>query len=198
VSEQLLDERLAKLEQARSWSPRLVSKLESHIRAAEDEGLFRINPFTLAREKNVPLNEFIDVLLYASAYGLFSLDWLLLCPQCSCVVESFRSLEGVHNHYHCKLCQMDYEAALDDYIAVTFTVSPEIGQTVNIAARVQHLADADEIYLSESVYEAEGVKPQLEPLAVDSTLARLKGIQQDMRVYRIAPARAMPAPNSNP
>jgi hypothetical protein len=126
VSEQLLDERLAKLEQARSWSPRLVSKLESHIRAAEDEGLFRINPFTLAREKNVPLNEFIDVLLYASAYGLFSMDWLLLCPQCSCVVESFRSLDGVHNHHHCKLCQMDYEAALDDYIAGTFTVSPEI------------------------------------------------------------------------
>lgn len=126
VNEQLLDERLAKLEQARSWSPRLVSKLESHIRSAEDQGLFRINPLNLAREKNLPLNEVIDLLLYASALGLFGIDWLLLCPQCSCVVESFRSLTGVQNQYHCKLCQMDYEAALDDYIAVTFTISPEI------------------------------------------------------------------------
>ena len=60
------------------------------------------------------------------------------------------------------------------------------GQTVNIAARVQHLADADEIHVSESVYEAEGVKAQLATLAVDSIMTKLKGIQQDMRVYRIA------------
>jgi hypothetical protein len=111
VNEQLLDERLAKLELARTWSPRLVSKLESHIRSAEDQGLFRINPLNLAREKNLPLNEVIDLLLYASALGLFCIDWLLLCPQCSCVVESFRSLTGVQNQYHCKLCQMDCEVA---------------------------------------------------------------------------------------
>ncbi len=54
------------------------------------------------------------------------MDWQLLCQQCSCVVESFRSLAGVHNQFHCNLCQTDYEASLDDYIAVTFTVSPEI------------------------------------------------------------------------
>jgi class 3 adenylate cyclase len=126
VNESLLDERLAQLEKARSWSPRLISKLESHIRSADDEALFRLNPFSFARERSLPENEVIDLLLYATAFGLFTMDWLLLCAQCSCVVESFRSLRGVHNHYHCKLCQVDYEARLDDYIAVTFTVSPEI------------------------------------------------------------------------
>jgi class 3 adenylate cyclase len=126
VNESLLDERLARLEKARPWSPRLVSKLESHIRSADDEALFRINPFNFARGKNLPENEVIDLLLYATAFGLFAMDWLLLCAQCSCVVESFRSLRGVHNHFHCKLCQVDYEATLDDFIAVTFTVSPEI------------------------------------------------------------------------
>ncbi len=126
VNESLLDERLARLEKARAWSPRLISKLESHIRSAEDEALFRINPFTFAREKNLPENEVIDLFLYATASGLFAMDWLLLCARCSCVVESFRSLRGVHNSFHCKLCQVDYEATLDDYIAVTFTVSPEI------------------------------------------------------------------------
>jgi class 3 adenylate cyclase len=30
------------------------------------------------------------------------------------------------------------------------------GQTVNTAARIQHLAEAGEIYVSESVYEARG------------------------------------------
>lgn len=126
VNEDLLDERLAKLETARSWSPRLVSKLESYIRSADDEALFRVNPITLARERNLPEDEVIDLLLYATSLGLFRMDWLLLCPKCSCVVESLGSLSGVHNHYHCSICQIGFEAALDGYIAVTFTVSPEI------------------------------------------------------------------------
>jgi len=126
VHEQLLDERLAELEKARAWSPRLVSKLESHIRSADEEALFRINPFTFAREKNLKETEVIDLLLYATSLGLFEMDWQLLCRQCSCVVESFGSLKGVHGQFHCNLCQVDYEASLDDYIAITFTVSPQI------------------------------------------------------------------------
>jgi hypothetical protein len=54
------------------------------------------------------------------------MDWLLICPMCSDVVESFRSLRKLHTHFHCNLCRSDYEAALDDYIAVTFTVSPAV------------------------------------------------------------------------
>ena len=126
VNEQLLDERLAELEKARAWSPRLVSKLESHIRSADEEALLRINPFTFAREKNLNDTEVIDLLLHATSLGLFEMDWQLLCKQCSCVVESFGSLKGVHNQFHCNLCHVDYEATLDDYIAVTFTVSPQI------------------------------------------------------------------------
>jgi hypothetical protein len=45
---------------------------------------------------------------------------------CSDVVESFRSLRKLHTHFHCHLCRSDYDAALDDYITVTFTVSPAV------------------------------------------------------------------------
>ena len=44
IDEKLLEERLTALESARSWSPRLVSKLESHIRSASDAELLRVNP----------------------------------------------------------------------------------------------------------------------------------------------------------
>jgi class 3 adenylate cyclase len=60
------------------------------------------------------------------------------------------------------------------------------GQTVNIAARVQHLADADEIYLSDSVHDAEGVQQLLAPFALETSVARLKGVRQDMQVWRVA------------
>ena len=126
INESALDERLAVLEAARVWSPRVIAKLEGHIRSANDEALFRINPLTFAKEKNLTEDEVIDLYLHATSCGLFRMDWLLLCPKCSCVVESFGSLKSVHNRYHCHTCQIDYEAVLDDFIAVTFTVSPEL------------------------------------------------------------------------
>ena len=126
VREDLLDDRLAKLETVRAWSPRLLSRLETHIRSADDDALFRINPFTFARERSLREDEVIELFLYATSLGLFGMDWLLLCPKCSCVVESLRNLEKVHSHYHCPACQVDLEASLDEQIAITFTVSPEI------------------------------------------------------------------------
>ena len=118
LNEPLLDEGLAALEAARAWSPRLISKLESHIRSADDLALFRINAFSFAGERSLAENEIIDLFLHATALGLFSMDWSLYCPQCCCVVESFRSLKSLHNHYHCAFCQVGYDAALDEYIAV--------------------------------------------------------------------------------
>lgn len=126
VHEKILDERLAALEGARAWSPRVISKLESHIRTADDGALFRINPIRFAAEKNIAEAETIDLFLHGAFLGLFEMDWLLLCSACSCVVESFGSLKGVRNQFHCAMCRTDLEAALDDYIAVAFTVSPQI------------------------------------------------------------------------
>src|SRR6516164_6101449 len=58
----------------------------------------------------------IDLFLHACVAGLFDMDWQLVCPMCSDVVESFRSLRKLHTHFHCHLCRSDYDAALDDYI----------------------------------------------------------------------------------
>ncbi len=50
-------------------------------------------------------------------------------------------------------------------IAVTLNERLDyFGQTVNIASRVQHLADADEIYMSEDVHDDAGVQAALAPL----------------------------------
>jgi class 3 adenylate cyclase len=126
IDEKKLEQCLVALEAAKSWSPRVVSRLEMLLRSGTDEALYRINPIAFATEKSIAEAEAIDLFLHACVAGLFDMDWMLVCPMCSDVVESFRSLRKLHTHFHCHLCQSDYDAALDDCITVTFTVSPGV------------------------------------------------------------------------
>ncbi len=171
VNEKVLDEALAGLETAKAWSPRVISKLESHIRAADEAALFRINPFNFAREKNISESETIDLLLHATALGLFEMDWLLVCPMCSCVVESFQTLKGVNRHYHCYICQADFEAKLDQYIMVSFTVSA--------SARDIRFCHPDLLSPREIFFEYHGTRDGLLPdgtAFVDVQIAALKEV----------------------
>jgi class 3 adenylate cyclase len=126
IDERMLDERLAGLEAVRPWSPRVVSRLEALIRTADDADLFRINPFTFASERGLGEGEAIDLFLHAAAVGLFEMDWLLICPRCACAVESFAGLRAVLRRFRCPECRNEYEAAMDDLVAVYFSVSPQI------------------------------------------------------------------------
>ena len=130
IYEENLERKLEEIEKARSWSPRVVAKLESLIRSEDDYSLFRINPLKCGSEKNISEQEAIDLFLYGTKCGLFKMNWQLLCPGCGDVVESFSTLRNLDSHYHCDLCQKDFEAALDDYIEISFTISPSIREIV--------------------------------------------------------------------
>ncbi len=60
------------------------------------------------------------------------------------------------------------------------------GQTVNIASRVQGLADGSEMCLTEDVYDFPGVGDLLHALRVSAEQAALKGVSETMKVYRVA------------
>lgn len=126
INEQLLDEKLINLEEARNWSPRVISRLEMTIRTADDYDLFRINPIRFAADKNMAQNEAIDLFLYGTKYGLFEMEWHLVCAFCAHVVKSFRELNNVHSHFICSFCGAENDVALDDYIHVSFTILPQI------------------------------------------------------------------------
>lgn len=79
------------------------------LRSGTEEALYRINPIQFATEKSIAEAEAIDLFLHACVAGLFDMDWLLVCPTCSDVVESFRSLRKLHTHFHCHLCRSDYD-----------------------------------------------------------------------------------------
>ena len=144
LNEAILDQRLTALEAARAWSPRVVSRLETLIRTGPDEALLRINPIRFAAERGIAEREAVDLFLHATLVGLFEMDWALLCPVCSDVVANFRSLGAVQQHYHCNLCHCDYEAALDDFVAVSFTVDP--------AARRIRFHDPDSLSVEDYIF----------------------------------------------
>ena len=61
------------------------------------------------------------------------------------------------------------------------------GQTVNVAARVQALANADEICITEEVADSDSVGSVINTLGASTEQARIKGISDLVRVYRLKP-----------
>ncbi|MFQ6616194.1 MAG: DUF5939 domain-containing protein [Fidelibacterota bacterium] len=126
INEDVLEEKLEKLERARTWSPRVIAKLESFIRSGNDFLLFRINPIRFSKEKEISEEESIILFLFGRKVGLFRMEWQLLCNRCGDVVESFSSLEIVDSEFFCNMCAFDGEASMDDMVEVSFTVSPQV------------------------------------------------------------------------
>jgi class 3 adenylate cyclase len=126
LDEHVLDERLAALEASRSWSPRVVAKLEGLIRSGDESDVFRINPYRFAADYGVDETEAVDLLLHASRVGLLDMDWMIVCASCANVFSTFRELEKLDPRYVCNLCSMDNTSDLDDYIQIGFTVSPQV------------------------------------------------------------------------
>ena len=60
------------------------------------------------------------------------------------------------------------------------------GQTVNIAARVQTLADAGEIYMSEDVYSFPGVQESIAHCTITPEQVAVKGVSEKIKVYKIS------------
>lgn len=69
-------------------------------------------------------------------------------------------------------------------IAVTLNDSLDyFGHTVNVAARVQGLADADELFVTDDVYRADGVAALL--TGVESRAAQLRGVELPVQVHKV-------------
>ena len=126
IQERLLESKMTEIEQARSWSPRVISKFETLIRSEGDLSLYRINPLRFARDRAISEAESIDLFLHATRSGLFEMSWDVVCPQSGMVLDSFGALRTLKTHYVCGLCDVSGETDLDDFIEVTFTVSPQL------------------------------------------------------------------------
>jgi class 3 adenylate cyclase len=123
---QFLDSKMTEIERARSWSPRVISKFETLIRDGEDFALYRVNPLAFGRDRGIAEAESIDLFLHATRCGLFEMNWDVICPQSGMVLDSFGALRTLKTHYVCGLCDVSGETDLDDFIDVTFSLSPQV------------------------------------------------------------------------
>src|SRR5436190_16608963 len=128
IAERLLESKMTEIEQARSWSPRVLSRFETLIRSGDDLSLYRVNPLAFARDRAISEAESIDLFLHATRSGLFNMSWDVVCPQSGMVLDSFGALRTLKTHYVCGLCDVTGDTDLDDFIEVTFTVSPLLRQ----------------------------------------------------------------------
>ena len=126
IKEHLLESKMTEIEQARIWSPRVISRFETLVRSGDDLSLYRINPLAFARDRAISEAESIDLFLHATRSGLFEMSWDVVCPQSGMVLDSFGALRTLKTHYVCGLCDVSGETDLDDFIEVTFTVSPQL------------------------------------------------------------------------
>jgi class 3 adenylate cyclase len=126
LNESILDSSLARLEEARTWSPRVISKLETFIRTADDAALFRVNPVHYAAEKGMIESEAIDLFLHGAKLGLFEMEWNMVCACCGHVFQNLRDMGGLHAHFVCNICRMENTITLDDFIQVVFTIASPI------------------------------------------------------------------------
>src|SRR5689334_15698100 len=126
IDERLLESKMTQIEQARAWSPRVISKFETLIRSGDEVSLYRANPLAFARDRGVAEPESIDLFLHAARAGLVDMHWDILCPHSGLVLESFGRLRALRSHFVCGLCDIDGQTDLDDFIEVSFSVSPQV------------------------------------------------------------------------
>ena len=106
-------------------------------------------------------------------------------------VDMLREIDGFNRGLPGKRLQLKIGVHRGTAIAVTLNDRLDyFGQTVNVASRVQATADANEIYLTHDVYELPGMAERLlASFSVEPLLANLRGIHEEMPVFRVTPSQ---------
>ena len=110
-----------------SADPLVADEIQRLVETGADRDLNRINLLDFSKNTGLPEESVISGFLHAARVGLFDLNWNVLCPGCSGVLDSHSTLKSLrHDDYNCALCAAGYEASVDEGVEVAFTVSPRV------------------------------------------------------------------------
>ncbi len=120
-------------------------------------------------------------------------------PDAACAVRAALDMRGAIQRFNEDQGErpVSLKIGVHHGAAIAVTLNDELdyfGQTVNIASRVQEMADAAEIWITEAVWHYPGVQALLEPYPAEPRTAEFHGIEEPMTVVRISsPAPALAA-----
>jgi hypothetical protein len=86
----------------------------------------RMEPRVLAHSWDLPEDEVIVGCLEGVREGVLALRWDLLCPSCEGAKARWTTLDDTGEEVHCASCNIRYDAAFLDAVAVSFRPSPAI------------------------------------------------------------------------
>ncbi|HKP94399.1 MAG TPA: DUF5939 domain-containing protein [Fibrobacteria bacterium] len=106
--------------------PVLAARLRLLLEAADDADLARIRPYALAARWDASRRDVLETCLLAARAGLLDFRWDLLCPSCRGAKSTARHLREIKGPIHCGSCNIDFRAAFDRSVEVTFAANRSI------------------------------------------------------------------------
>ncbi len=107
-------------------STTIVERLTSLLTESAPQALAQLRPLLLAEQWKVSGDEVIEAMLQATADGLLTLHWEVLCPTCRAPAETHDVLKEIQQHTHCEACASDFRSNLGEAIELVFRAHPEI------------------------------------------------------------------------
>jgi class 3 adenylate cyclase len=115
-----------KLGSGKTGSSKLLDKLQEHLVTRGDEEVLNMRPYVLADRWGEGRDESVRLFLHAAAVGMLNLSWNLICPNCRVPKVSADSMRAVSSAFHCDFCGINYNARLDNYVELRFSVHSQI------------------------------------------------------------------------
>jgi adenylate cyclase len=106
--------------------PLLAGRLRLLLEEGDDADLARIRPYALASAWGSPRRDVLEACLLGARTGLLDFRWDLLCPSCRGAKFTAARLKDIHGPIHCDACQIDFRAAFDRSVEVTFSANRSI------------------------------------------------------------------------
>jgi class 3 adenylate cyclase len=119
----IIDEKMSALA-ADGVRPELIARIRKFVTDEPAPRLYRISPFRLALEWDLPPKETLDAFLLGTRHGVFDLEWSIRCRSCFGPADVQGRLDALKDNAHCDGCEIDISnASLDSEVEVCFKVS---------------------------------------------------------------------------
>jgi hypothetical protein len=115
---------------AHGLSREAVELLRRYLAEAPDEDVARMGPFELADAWGLDRHDTLVLFLHATAAGLLTMRWDVLCPNCRVSKAHADALRELAEQAHCDTCNISFDAAFDRSVEVRFAVAPGIRTVV--------------------------------------------------------------------